>query len=98
MLEASRSDARARIMRYEDLAADPVAVARSLFADCGLDWRPEIARFIAWSTRATGREGYYQVRRDPLQAAYGWRAQLAASEVAEIDGIVRRSTLLAPYY
>lgn len=97
VLEALRGAARVSIVRYEELAADPVAVSRRIFADCRLDWREETAKFIDWSTRATGTEGYYQVRRDPLQAAYDWRAQLTGAEIAEIYGIVRRSALLAPY-
>lgn len=97
-LEALRGAAHVRIVRYEDLAADPVAVSSRLFTDCGLDWRQETAKFVQWSRRGTGREGYYEVRRDPLQAAYGWREQLTASEIAEIHGIVRQSTSLAPFY
>jgi hypothetical protein len=96
-IQAVRGWPRAQVVRYEDLAADPPAVSKQLFASCGLTWCNETADFLEQSTQASGREGYYQVKRNPDDAANAWRHQLHPAEIAEISGIVSESETLSRY-
>jgi hypothetical protein len=90
-LEALRDVKHLQILRYEDLAKDPEGTTRRLFAFCGLEWREETAAFLRESTDATGREGYYQVKRNPSDAANKWRKELTQSEIDEICEIAAQS-------
>jgi hypothetical protein len=90
-LEALKVAKQAKFVRYRDLAQDPTSTTRSLFDFCNLEWRPEVAAFIKRSTQASGRERYYEVKRDPLEALEKWRRQLAPGEIEEICAVAFQS-------
>ena len=90
-MEALNGAKHVKLLRYIDLAQDPTMIARTLFEFCGLDWQPEVAAFIDHSTQASGRERYYEVKRDPLEALSKWRKQLAPSEIEDICAVAVQS-------
>jgi hypothetical protein len=92
-VEGLKGAKHVKIVRYLDLAQDPAATSRMLFEFCGLDWQPEVAAFINSSTQASGRERYYEVRRDPADAINKWRRQLAPSEIDDICAVAIQSEL-----
>lgn len=90
-IDALKDARHVKLVRHTDLAEQPEATMRMLFAFCDLDWRPEIGEFLAASTRGTGNERYYQIKRDPIEAANKWRKQLSATDIADITRIVTQS-------
>jgi hypothetical protein len=96
--EALKKVRHGHAVKYIDLAERPEATARMLFQFCGLDWRPQITRFLAASTKATGREGYYRLVRDPLQAATKWRHELPQDDIRRILNIAKNSTIFGEFF
>jgi hypothetical protein len=70
----------AKIIRFEELCADPLGCARAIFAFCDLSWSAETEQFLAWSTARDG--GYFQTRRRPLAATSAWRGRFPQAEQA----------------
>jgi sulfotransferase family protein len=81
---------RARIIRYEDLAANPEQVTRELFAFAGLSWDPQTAAFLQTSTSANQADSYFRVVRDPAVAASKWRTGLSPEDQDRILGIAEQ--------
>ena len=81
---------RALVVRYEDIARDPVGRMQSIFADLGIAWDPAVESFIRRSTGG-GSGSYYEVRRDPEQAAQRWRNDLADADFNVIRKICERA-------
>lgn len=90
-VEALKASKNVKILRYGDLAEQPEATAKALFQFCNLDWRPEVARFLADSTQGTGRERYYQLKRDPVEADNKWRQRLSPEEIEAIIRVAAQS-------
>ena len=90
MLEDFGGSSRAKVVRYEDLAAEPLRVTRELFDFAGLSWHSQTEEFIDWSTSRDQSERYFQVVRDPDAAASKWRSGLSAEDQERILGIARR--------
>jgi sulfotransferase family protein len=80
---------RVMILRYEDLCAEPFAMARQVFAFAGLEWNAQTARFIARSTHRWGRDRFYQVRAETAEVVDRWRSELAPAMQRDIAAIVR---------
>lgn len=89
--EAAEKAHHGHVVRYFDLARQPEMTSRMLFELCGLDWRSQIAQFLSTSTHATGRERYYQLVRDPIQAATRWTQELPQDDIANILRIADNS-------
>jgi len=70
-----------KLVIYEQLAANPVAVMREVYASCGLDWGAAIERAIVRSAR------------ESQQLAGAWRQRLDAGEVARVEGILHNSPM-----
>lgn len=86
----------ARILRYEDLCADPIGEARSLLDWCGLSWHAECERFLQASLDATDAPaGYHALRRNPAEAAHKWKSEMAPEDVDRVLAICRRSAAFA---
>jgi len=81
----------AKTVRYLDLAKDPTETAKALFEFCELDWRPEVDAYLAASTQSSGREGYYELKRDPVTSANKWRSRLTPEAIEEICAIAQES-------
>jgi hypothetical protein len=80
-----------KTIRHDDLARDPHAEGRELFAFCGLDWGQQTADFVEASRHASGDEGYYDVKRNPEEAAMGWQRRLTPAQIDTIAEIVADS-------
>ncbi|HET7086107.1 MAG TPA: hypothetical protein VFI23_15130 [Rhizomicrobium sp.] len=78
------------LMRYEDLALNPEAELRPLFAKLGLEWSPATSHFLKSSQGGDG--SYYSLARDPAEAISKWKRQM---EPAQIE-TVRRIACLDP--
>lgn len=76
------------VLRYEDLCADPVRVARELFAFTGLGWSPQTEEFLASST-STDRDSFYSLTKDPEKSANKWRQELAEDDRERVLAVVR---------
>jgi Sulfotransferase family len=76
------------LLRYEDLCRNPLEKTRAVLAFAGLPWARETAGFIERSTRGSGREGYFSVFRDPMEAATGWKRELPPGEIAICTAIL----------
>lgn len=76
------------LLRYEDLCCDPMEKARAVMAFARVPWAEETRRFIERSTRGGGRERYFSVFRDPMEAATKWKRQLDAAEISRYMAIV----------
>lgn len=86
----------ARVIRYEDICADPVSVFRELFEWCGLDWHPDCARFIKKSTNAkSDTKGYHTLIRSPTAAANKWKSEMPVEERETVASICRSSSAAA---
>jgi hypothetical protein len=66
-----------RIVRYEDLVADPASVVRELFAFAGLTWHPQTAGFILKSTTSNGIDRYYGIKKKSNAMIVKWHKQLS---------------------
>lgn len=69
----------AKVIRYEDLCADPIPTARELFRFCNLEWHPQTESYIEASTSGGGG-GFFDKRRIPVEAANRWRSTFADRE------------------
>lgn len=90
-LERLRGAASLKVVRYEDVCADPVRGARDLLSFAGLSWNAQTARFIADSTTHNGPDRYYKVLKNTQEAAARWRRELDAATQASILDVVRRT-------
>lgn len=82
----------ARLVRYEDVATNPLGAARDLLGFAGLDWDPACAAFIQATSRAPahGTAGYFDLQRDSARQAVKWREQLDDATVARLGAVVTR--------
>ncbi len=97
VLDALGNHERCRVVHYESICEDPVQEAKKLFAFSDLSWHPQSENFIRESIDPKGREGYYRVFRDPVDAANKWRTSLSDDQKHGILSIVAR-TSLAPLW
>jgi len=96
IVEAAAGRGTVRILRYEDLCADPIGEAKAAFAWAGIDWRPDCERFLRDSLEAEGDAAdYHAVRRNPLVAAEKWRAEMPADDARRVTEICRRAPAAA---
>ena len=86
----------ARLLSYEALCADPIAMARALFGWVGLDWHPDCEAFLAASIASKGdASGYHDLTRNPMTAANKWRDQMPPADQERVLAICRRSAAFA---
>ena len=84
--------ANTRIVRYEDLCADPIAMARDLFALAGLSWDRQTEAFLAESTSSSKPGGdIFSLYRDTKVEIDKWRRQMPAEQIERIMAIVADS-------
>lgn len=83
----------ARVLRYQDLGANPADEARALLAFCGLDWDPQTEAFVQHSTTHSGPDRYYQVMKDTPEAMNCWRKDLSLDDQRRILAVVRQTSL-----
>jgi hypothetical protein len=75
-------------VRYEDLCADPLGVARRLFDFADLTWHRQTEDFVLESTgQDTG--AFYSVYKDPAKSVSRWREELSGTEIRQILDVAR---------
>ena len=90
-MEALEVARQAKLVQYDDVTADPEGAMRTLFEFCELDWTSSVQDFLKNSIQGTGRERYYETKRDPAEAANKWRSRLSEFEIEDITRVVSRS-------
>jgi hypothetical protein len=73
--------------RHEDIAREPVARFRALYAELGLGWSDAVERLVLQTSSASNPAGLDRadaIRLDSAAAAAAWRSQLSAEEIARI--------------
>lgn len=92
-------DPRFHVLVYDDFCRDPHNAARDLLAWCGLEYVDATRRFIDQSLEYTGPQPrYFQIVRNPLEAANRWRSELSESEQREIAGLVGSARIGEYFY
>ncbi|MGH8278673.1 MAG: sulfotransferase [Gammaproteobacteria bacterium] len=94
------SNERVLTVRYEDVCAEPIAIARKMFAFTGLAWHPQVESFIRASTgvtRQTTDTGYYGVFKPSQVVAERWRSELPPETIESIMGILHEGPLGCKY-
>lgn len=87
-----------RVIRYEDLCADPLELAQELFDWVGLDWHGRVDTFLHRSLQMSGdATGYHDLQRNPKVAASKWREKLSLEDQNSIRRIAMRSPAAALY-
>jgi hypothetical protein len=99
-----------RFVRYEDICDDPPAATVKMFDFCGLPWSVQTEKFLRTSTKPRSnhiefdgerwlqtRREYFAIRKNPVQAATGWRAELQRDEIGRICAILQCSSLARLY-
>ena len=75
-LEALADNPRAKVLRYEDVCADPMAHARAMLDFLGLPWHPNVERFVRASTAEDRSARYFSIMRNSAEAPNRWRTSL----------------------
>ena len=73
--------------RHEDVAREPVARFRDLYAQLGLGWSDAVEQLVRDTSAASNPAETVRVdaiRRNSAEQARSWRAQLSAEEIARI--------------
>jgi hypothetical protein len=86
-----------RVILYEDLCMDPVAVSQSLFDFAGLDWHPAIDRFVRLSAATGGVRDGGRFKDASRQTASHWREKLDRRQIGLVNDVMRRSRAGAYY-
>lgn len=90
LFEEAGNLSNVRLLRYENLCQAPIEEASELMAFARLPWTRETQRFIEDTSHSNGREGYFSLFRNPMEAATKWQRELSADEIAHFSGIVER--------
>jgi hypothetical protein len=88
--------ASCRLVRYEDLCANPVGGMRELFSFSGLDRHPQTEEFLRASTNGESAD-YFGVHKDPRRSARKWQDELSTEDSRRILDVVRRSSVHSLY-
>ena len=86
-LQDAKQGTTTRVVRYEDLCAQPVETTKELFAFTRLDWQPPTTAFLSASTSHRGEAKYYSVYQNTKDAAEKWRREMSAQDVETVMSI-----------
>lgn len=81
LFEAGRGRPNFTFALYEDLAHDPIAVSRRVYADCGLPWSPEIEVRVR------------SIARGAETIARAWKDELEPGMVALVEKVLQGSAM-----
>jgi Sulfotransferase family len=95
--DGAAANPRNRVLYYEALCAAPEDTTRELFGFADLDWNEQTAAFLKSST-SRSRADYYSVFKDPLESAWRWTSELAATDAARVAEVAAGSVIAAPYF
>jgi hypothetical protein len=84
-------------VRHEDQAADPVSTFRDIYRDCGLDFSPDVRRFLVQSSgegnpEELPPEAFKSVRRHSAAAARTWVTRLSPEVIRQVREGTARET------
>jgi hypothetical protein len=79
-----------KLVIYEDLAADPLGVAREIYEFCGLPFTPEVEAIIR---RGLGNSVWGKIQGTPTTIAQAWRTKLDAREMDMVYRILDGSLM-----
>ncbi|XP_063989034.1 carbohydrate sulfotransferase 5-like isoform X1 [Diachasmimorpha longicaudata] len=85
-----------KVIRYEDLSLDPFAHAKELYEFYGLDFHPNVQRFLETHTK-TDAGGVSSTFRNSKAAPFHWRNDLDFEEVQEIQSVCSNAMRLWGY-
>lgn len=89
-ITSSQGACNVRLLRYEDLCADPLGQLRELTQWLGLEFDPRMERAARRSiSGAAADDGYFALVRDPSIAASRWREELTTEQIDTIVATVR---------
>jgi hypothetical protein len=92
-VEVAKTAQNLRVLRYEDLCADPLEVAQDIFDWVDLDWHHRVDTFLQASIEMEDdATDYHDLRRNPLVAAWKWQKDMPTVD----QEIVRRITANSP--
>lgn len=95
-LDDTKDKKNVRVLRYEDMCANPIDTAKSYFDFCGLEWCEQTASFLGVSTTKDS-ESYYSVYKNPEKAASKWKSLLGQPIIGAIKEVVQK-TQVGKYY
>ncbi|XP_046418496.1 carbohydrate sulfotransferase 5-like isoform X1 [Neodiprion fabricii] len=75
---------RFRVLRYEDLTAEPYKHVKELFQFYGLDFHPNVKKYLDTHTKSDVGNAY-STYRNSKTAPFHWRTDLEFEEVEEIQ-------------
>jgi hypothetical protein len=101
--QAVQQSGRGRLVFYEQLCREPMAIAEEVLGVFGLSMEPQVRDFIEAATRPRpwsalrygdlGSRDYFSVFRDPLQSMNSWKQRLSGAERAKVISVVRDSAV-----
>jgi LPS sulfotransferase NodH len=84
-----------KIVVYEEMCRDPVAVTQDVFGFLHLAWTGQTAKFLERSTHANDAGGFYGVHRLSAQAASRWRLAMRPEDQAIVMQVLAAAPALA---
>ncbi|OBS81381.1 hypothetical protein A6R68_20409 [Neotoma lepida] len=92
---------RYRLVRYEDLARDPLTEIRELYAFTGLGLTPQLQTWIHNITHGSGpgarREAFKTSSRDALSVSQAWRHTLPFAKIRRVQELCAGALQLLGY-
>ncbi|XP_055477447.1 carbohydrate sulfotransferase 5 [Psammomys obesus] len=92
---------RYRLVRYEDLARDPLSEIRGLYAFTGLSLTPQLQTWIHNITHGSGpgarREAFKTTSRDALSVSQAWRHTLPFAKIRRVQELCAGALQLLGY-
>lgn len=86
------------IVRYEDIAIDPMEETRKIFNHLNLHFNQRVIKYIKSHTRLNGRQDRkYSTIRESKDVAFSWRQRLSNDEIISIDHICSKAMSMAGY-
>lgn len=92
MIKDTRDCANCLLVNYDEMCVAPAAMLERIYQHAGIAWSDEVSRFLDRSTSAQpGNDEYFNLFRDPQQAANRWRKELSSEQIDEIRSITEDS-------
>ena len=92
MIEDTKDCENCLLVNYDEMCAEPAAMLAQIYEHAGIAWSDEVSRFLDLSTSAqAGNDEYFNLFRNPLQAANRWREELSSEQIDQIRSITEDS-------
>ena len=79
--QTGEGNPRYQLIKYEELACNPVETSRSIYRGCDLDWDDAVERDIRQSSR------------DSQAIVWTWRGKLSAEQIAMVEWVLHDSLM-----